>query len=246
MYDFSNSPTTLIGWSFRYSDGGLYMQEKLSKSPAIWLFLAFCICAGNLEAYELFGKFTPQSCIIGTILFGILIRFAFSLAPAFIFRKLLKRNYKFNEYWLLVISGIIYIFYIYSFTFLIGFTPTSTRLGLPDIWAIWLWTYIINYGRSSKITPPQKSNTVQTQNHDISILVQNNSLVRPNFSNPYRYINQPQKIECYEKLDGQWVKTGEFDKTTLAIKPIEITKDTMIHLGEIYFYFKRTNTTKKA
>ena len=59
-----------------------------------------------------------------------------------------------------------------------------------------------------------------------------------NYSHPYKYLDTENTIELYEKIDGEWIKTGIFYKSTRSIQLIEATKDTLFLLTDVYWNFR--------
>lgn len=211
-------------------------------SPVILAFAMFCIFAGNITASLMLGEISVYSLFMGTVVFGLGLRFVITLAPAAVFRKLFKsRQYKFNEWGLFIVCMFVYMMYVFSILALFYDKPPAgaTRLGLADILTVYIWAYIINYG---------KENRSNIENHDAVDLKPEKDITQEVISTlrlfaalpySYRFVDLGDDVECREYLDGQWVTTGFYIKSTKAIRPVEITKDTMILLSNLYWYFHK-------
>jgi len=219
-----------------------YLKKTLFMSPVIWAFAIFCIFAGNITASKDLGEMSVYSLFIGTFVFGLGLRFVVSLAPAVVLRKLfIKHQYKFNEWGLLIVCMFVYMIYMFSILALFYDKPPAgtTRLGLADILTVYIWTYIINYGKEKRKNAENGDKVDSNPGKDITQEVISTMRLFAALPYSYRFVDFGDDVECRERLDGQWVTTGVYTKSTKAIRPVEITKDTMILLSNLYWYFRK-------
>ncbi len=218
------------------------MKNNLLMSPVIWAFVIFCIFAGNMTASRELGELSGYSLFMGTFIFGLGLRFAVSLAPAVVLRKLFKkRKYKFNEWGLLIICAFLYMVYIFSILALFYDKPPAGafQFGSGDILIICMWEYIINYGKRKRNDTENSDKVDSKSENDITQDVIKTMRLAVSLPQSYKFVDLGDDVECQELLDGQWVTTGFYTKSTKAIRPVEITKDTMILLSNLYWYFRK-------
>lgn len=188
------------------------------------------------------GEMSVYSLFIGTFVFGLGLRFVISLAPAAVFRKLFKkRRYKFNDWGLLIVCMFVYMIYMFSILALFYDKPPAgaTRLGIADILTVYIWAYIINYGKEKRSNIENQDTVDLKPEKDITREVISTLRLFATLPYSYRFVDLGDIVECREHLDGQWVTTGFYTKSTKAIRPVEITKDTMILLSNLYWYFRK-------
>lgn len=135
-------------------------KNNILLKPSVVIYAIFCIISQVVSAFIATPKYLAHdfSTIVWVVLIGTLmgiLLFFVSLAPAFLFR-LIPYDKKINDknFWFYILFMIIYFIYLCLLTVVLveglGMPlrdAVGNKLGLSDLWAIWLWMDIINYGK---------------------------------------------------------------------------------------------------